>query len=169
MPKKAFPFLREIDDLLAQRPSDNAISAKHALLKICEVIYEEAAKADQVFDELCVKNGDFNEDTLVQWSSHLFKIQQIICLTPMRHLVESLATDDYLAIRIAAKGELADRGHSADEEATMMANANLTVICHQDQDLHNKIITEANNDHRIQEAIKLWSMATINTGFGPGE
>ena len=159
-------YIEGIDDLLSLRPSDDAISAKKALLKIYDVIYEEAEKAARIFGDIAKDRENLNEEVMVKYCSHLFKIQQIICGSPLRYMLPALAEDHYLAIRIAAKGELVDHGNAVDEEAMVMANANLTVMC--DHDMHTKMLAEVNNDLRIKDAMRLWSQATINSGFSPG-
>lgn len=71
-----------------------------------------------------------NEFSQTQQPRALFQLQQLICWSPLRVLLEEFSRSSSLALRAAAKGELFDqRGEFlGDSEAAIMARVNFYFV-----------------------------------------
>ena len=112
-------FEHNVDDFLAtQKAAFDRAAAKRALLLLYEYIENRAKDLTQ-----CA-------GWTLEWCKVLYQVQQVICWSPLRVFIKVLATDELLAIRAAAKGELADRTGEfwGDPESGIMGRVNMFMI-----------------------------------------
>ena len=148
-------FTEAVDAVLARTPGDNNVSAKTALLMLYDFIVAMATEVGAITEALSIEQCRL-----------LYKIQQTICFTPLRFFIGTLAYDEKLAIRAAAKGELADRGNQAawaDPEVGVISSANLAVMFTESMDLQTNLWT----DERITAADMEWMLASRGQSFAP--
>lgn len=104
-------FENAVDSFLQKHPCEDAVSAKKALMRLYATMKELAAFA----------GGD---------AMYWHKIQQLQTWSPLRFFWETLASDESVVIRAAAKGNICEAAGclSEDPEVGFMAGKNLEVM-----------------------------------------
>lgn len=135
-------FAESVDAHFKKHPCEDAMSGKQALMELYQLMEEFAAQATS--------------------PDNWFKVQQLQTWTPLRSFWETLATDESLLIRAAAKGNICEANgeHGDDPEVGQIAIANFRVM----QEAFNsndsqKLQRELAEHPQFKKAEELWVVA----------